>query len=158
MHATRTLGLLFSLTLLLPASAAGQADSVPVTADAPPEVRLAFHDMEQPRVPRDTVRAYRELLDGLSRRCRYTSGMVARNVITASNLLAQHGVQRRSAYTILQLFDRSATGGPYNSRAQCGQVFPSVLANLMGEAGIPEAKIRNALDALGGLSGSGGGD
>lgn len=156
MSAIRATGLSMCLALLLPASAAAQADSVPVTTDAPPEVRLAFHDLQQPRVPRDTVRAYRELLDGLSRRCRYTDAMVARTAIRASKMLARHGVRRRSAYTILQLFDRSATGGPYSSRAQCGQVFPSVLANLMGEAGIPEAKIRNALDALGGLSGSGG--
>lgn len=160
MYRCRTVLLVAALLLSIPGFATAQeedpTEGIAVTADSPPAVRVAFHDLERTRLPRDTVEAYRDLIDGLSRRCQYSGEQVARAATAASDMMAKYGAEGRSAYLILELFDQSAESGPYSTRVQCGQVFPSVLANLMGESGIPEAKIRNALDAMGGLLGSGG--
>lgn len=159
MYRFRTALFVAALLVSIPGSAVAQedrAEGVAVTADSPPAVRVAFHDLERARLPRDTVEAYRDLIDGLSRRCQYSGEQVARVATAASDMIAKYGAEGRSAYQILELFDQSATSGPYSSTVQCGQVFPSILANLMGESGISEAKIRNALDAMGGLLGSGG--
>lgn len=139
------------LLLLAPAAAAAQADStetVPVTADASPAVRLAFYDLRLVEVPRDTVDSYDALLQDLSQKCHYSDRKLARVAISGSRLLTGHGVDSVSARRILGHLDDAARAGPYSNRVRCGQVIPSVIANLTGDESVPELKIRNALRAM----------
>ncbi|MDP2497482.1 MAG: hypothetical protein Q8W44_05740 [Candidatus Palauibacterales bacterium] len=107
-------------------------ETVPVTAESGPAVRLAFHDLGQVRIPRDTVDIYEDLIRDVAGYCQYGNVQVAALGRSASRVLKKVAGMDVSARNILERTRRSVQGS-LAGRPDCRGVVLSVLAGLGGE-------------------------
>lgn len=113
-------------------SAPDSVERVPVTAESGPAVRLAFHDLGQVSIPRDTVEVYEDLIRDVAGYCQYGSVQVAALGRSASRVLKKVAGMDVSARNILERTRRSVQGS-LAGRPDCRGVVLSVLAGLGGE-------------------------
>lgn len=118
-------------------SAADTTEVVEVTADAPPPVRLAFFDKKMMRIPRDTVEAYRDLLDDLGMTCQYSPEQMASMATSAVRTLERHSTKTlRTRDLLARLSDNLSPS--LSSDTDCVTVVTSILRSVGGD-GVADA-------------------
>lgn len=141
--------------LLLAATAAAAAPTeartdtswVEVTADSPPAVRLAFHDIRSLRVPEVVVERYSRLLQSLSTTCRTGEATVARVADAAVQWLNERVDRRFERIGFLSEFDESL-GTARKSVPDCRTQARSVLLGMAEETDLREMEVRTLQNML----------
>lgn len=139
---------LFAPPLVAAPGVSSGVDTVEVTAESSPAVRLAFFDVGEVQLTRDTVEAYEELLSRLSGECRTSPGVLARKARGGASILRRHGVSDIPAFTVLDRLE-NAIGGPLNAQPQCDELMADALLRIGGSRlDVPRGKITDELTGI----------
>lgn len=130
-----------------PSEARTDTSWVEVTAESPPAVRLAFHDIRSLRVPEIVVERYSRLLQSLSSTCRSGEASVAELADAAVEWLNQRTDRRFERVEFLSAFDESL-GTARKAAPDCRTQARSVLLGMARDTNLREMEIHTLQDML----------
>ena len=112
----------------------GEAQTVTLTNNSPPEVTLLFLDTGEREFPAGQVRPYTNLLDALDARCEQDRTMISDQSVMATRIIEQDqrpGTRRINNVTFLREWLEAVRALPEDPNRDCASIAATLMAMLV---------------------------